>query len=359
MVTLGKAEKCKLDSDPDCTEILEDNSKSILLGIIKQLSKDMDLHRVTLPTFVLEPRSMLERITDFMSHPDYLLEANNKTEPVDRFVGIVQYFLSGWHIKPKGVKKPYNPVLGEIFRCRWNYHDGTSGYYISEQTKHHPPESSYYFANPDSGIYIHGHLQPKGKFLGNSAATLMQGESNLILTSHSNEQYDITMPNVYAKGILFGKMVLELGDSCTIRCDANDLGFFSGQYNSVVGNIKKGSTNKVLYEIMGQWSQQIYIKPAGKNGTKTLLFDAAKAVSHPKLIQPQSLQSQVESRKLWGPVTDAILKNDMDTATEEKTKIEDEQRRLAKERQEQGVEWVPHYFAMGNAGRYQFKGHAR
>lgn len=32
----------------------------------------MDLQKVTFPTFVLEPRSMLERITDFMSHPDLL-----------------------------------------------------------------------------------------------------------------------------------------------------------------------------------------------------------------------------------------------------------------------------------------------
>lgn len=30
----------------------------------------MDLHRVAFPTFVLEPRSMLERIADFMAHPD-------------------------------------------------------------------------------------------------------------------------------------------------------------------------------------------------------------------------------------------------------------------------------------------------
>lgn len=32
----------------------------------------MDLSRVTFPTFVLEPRSMLERITDFMSHPELI-----------------------------------------------------------------------------------------------------------------------------------------------------------------------------------------------------------------------------------------------------------------------------------------------
>jgi oxysterol-binding protein-related protein 8 len=30
----------------------------------------MDLSKVAFPTFVLEPRSMLERITDFMAHAD-------------------------------------------------------------------------------------------------------------------------------------------------------------------------------------------------------------------------------------------------------------------------------------------------
>lgn len=29
--------------------------------------------------------------------------------------------------------------------------------------------------------------------------------------------YVISMPNMYARGILFGKMVIELGDSCTAK----------------------------------------------------------------------------------------------------------------------------------------------
>lgn len=69
---LGRA--TAIEGDPDCTEVLEDNSRSILMGIINQLRKDMDLQRVTLPTFVLEPRSMLERVSDFFSHPDILIE---------------------------------------------------------------------------------------------------------------------------------------------------------------------------------------------------------------------------------------------------------------------------------------------
>lgn len=55
-------------------EVLDEEPKSIILGLISQLKKGMDLHRVTLPTFVLEPRSMCERITDFMSHPELILK---------------------------------------------------------------------------------------------------------------------------------------------------------------------------------------------------------------------------------------------------------------------------------------------
>lgn len=64
-------------------------------------------------------------------------------------------------------------------------------------------------------------------------------------------------------------MMLELGDVSTVRCEASDLicemdfqtkGFFSGQPNSVVAKIKRESTQAILYEITGQWSNQLFIK---------------------------------------------------------------------------------------------------
>lgn len=36
-------------------------------------------------------------------------------------------------------------------------------------------------------------------------------------------EYVITMPNMYARGILFGKMVLELGDSSVVTNEKNNL----------------------------------------------------------------------------------------------------------------------------------------
>jgi hypothetical protein len=100
------------------------------------------------------------------------------------------------------VKKPYNPVLGEFFRCRYEFQDGSEAAYIAEQVSHHPPISAYHYANPRHGILIDGEARPKSRFLGNSAGTIMCGYSRLTFTKHHNETYEISNPNVYARGVL-------------------------------------------------------------------------------------------------------------------------------------------------------------
>lgn len=76
---------------------------------------------------------MLERTTDFMSFPEQLFRARTLPDPAQRFVQVVTYFLAGWHVRPRGCKKPYNPVLGEIFRCTYTYADGSKALYLAEQ----------------------------------------------------------------------------------------------------------------------------------------------------------------------------------------------------------------------------------
>ena len=155
--------------------VVSDEQGSVLSHIISQLRPGADLSRVTLPTFILEPRSMLERITNFMAHPETLLHIPTIDDPVERFVAVTKFYLAGWHIKPPGVKKPLNPILGEVFTGYWDYPDGTKGYYISEQTSHHPPKSSYFYMAPEHHIRIDGTLKPRSKFLGNSVGSFMEG----------------------------------------------------------------------------------------------------------------------------------------------------------------------------------------
>ncbi|PIL29953.1 hypothetical protein GSI_07864 [Ganoderma sinense ZZ0214-1] len=350
------------DTEPDDTSILDENEGSIISSLISQLRVGMDLHKVTFPTFVLEPRSMLERITDFMSHPDLLFGAETCNDPEERFIRVLQYYLAGWHIKPKGVKKPYNPVLGEFFRCRYDYPDGSRGFYIAEQVSHHPPISAFYYVSPANKVAVIGELRPKSRFLGNSVSTFMEGENRVYLLGRPEDNdYVISMPNMYARGILWGKMFLELGDSCTAKNEATGhyaeiqfktKGYFSGTYNAIQGRIRRGNSD--VGEVSGKWSATMEFKSS--KGEKRVLFDAVKDGQNiaPKWVAPEDEQEPNESRRMWTRLTRAIVAKDMDAATEAKTAVEDAQRETRRNLEERGDTHVPRFFRLKD-GRWMPK----
>jgi len=299
-----------------------------------------------------------------MSHPDLVFGADAEEDPEERFIRVLMYYLSGWHIKPKGVKKPYNPVLGEFFRCRYDYANGSHGYYIAEQVSHHPPISAYFYYSPANHLRISGELKPKVRFLGNSVSTVMEGQNRLYLTKRPEDgEYVITMPNMYARGILFGQMTLELGDtsivmsestgiSCTV--DFKTKGYFSGIYNAVSGKVKNGIED--VGEISGRWSHQMEFTSA-LTGEKRTLFDAETARIVPKVVQPESEQEPNESRRLWSKLTEAIKNKDMEAATDAKTEVEDAQRESVRRREQFGVKHEPRFFKMEDDGRWVPKIH--
>jgi len=295
---------------------------------------------------------MLERITDFFSHPDLIFGADHENDPQERFIRVLAYYLSGWHIKAKGVKKPYNPVLGEFFRCTYKYPDGSTGFYVAEQVSHHPPISAYFYVSPANKVRITGELKPKSKFLGNSVCTIMEGENRVQFTGRPDDgEYVITMPNMYARGIVFGRMVLELGDTCSAKCQATGMsaeldfktkGFFSGTYNAIEGKVK--SNDHDVGEVTGRWSHAMEFK--AQNGAQRVLFNAHdKNISMAqKDVVEINEQEPNESRCLWQHVTNAIIANDMDAATESKTSIEDAQREARKQMEDSHSEHEPKFF---------------
>ncbi|OIW34546.1 hypothetical protein CONLIGDRAFT_9937 [Coniochaeta ligniaria NRRL 30616] len=347
----------------DDTTVVEPDQGNVLMHIISQLRPGADLSRVVLPTFILEPRSMLERITNFMSHPEMLLPIPEIDDPVRRFAAVVKFYLSGWHIRPPGVKKPLNPILGEIFTCYWDLPDKTRGYYISEQTSHHPPKSSYFYMVPEHHIRIDGTLKPRSKFLGNSAASLMEGTAILTLLNRGKdtskgERYILTQPNMYARGILFGKMKYELGDHSVVRCPELGLvadiefktkGWVGGTYNAIGGVIRNENTGQVLYELSGLWSEEMFIKET-KTGHKEMFFNALRSRPTPPQVRPIEEQDDRESQKLWAKTAQAVKDRNHELATDEKTKIEDMQREEAAKRAADGVEWHPRLFRRVKGG---------
>lgn len=80
----------------------------------------MDLTKVTLPTFILERRSLLEMYADFFAHPDKFVGSCDLSSAEERFISVVRYYLGAFYAARKSgvAKKPYNPILGETFRCK-------------------------------------------------------------------------------------------------------------------------------------------------------------------------------------------------------------------------------------------------
>ena len=130
------------------------------------------------------------------------------------------YYLSGWHVKPRGVKKPY--VCGAFISRRLVQRSltDTTPYWASSSgadmtiamghaatillskvhtlaslspdlthtpVSHHPPVSAYFYISPQNGLRISGELKPKSRFLGNSVSTVMDGENRVFLTRRSED----------------------------------------------------------------------------------------------------------------------------------------------------------------------------
>lgn len=68
----GGLEEFGLVGDAGQTEDVPEENKSLLWTLLKQVRPGMDLSKVVLPTFILEPRSFLEKLADYYYHCDII-----------------------------------------------------------------------------------------------------------------------------------------------------------------------------------------------------------------------------------------------------------------------------------------------
>ena len=68
-------EQCEMfkGQSEDDIEILNENTKSMLMQFMGQLKIGMDLTKIPIPCDFLEPRSLLEKLTDFNTHANLLI----------------------------------------------------------------------------------------------------------------------------------------------------------------------------------------------------------------------------------------------------------------------------------------------
>ncbi|XP_042209421.1 oxysterol-binding protein-related protein 8-like isoform X1 [Homarus americanus] len=347
-------------------EELEEENKSLIWFLLKQVRPGMDLSKVVLPTFILEPRSFLDKLSDYYYHADLLSKAVHEDDPFTRMKDVAKWYLSGFYKKPKGLKKPYNPILGETFRCYWRHPNGSRTFYVAEQVSHHPPVSALYVTNRQEGFSITATVLAKSKFYGNSTSAILDGNVLLTLLPRG-EDYVMNMPYAHCKGILMGTLTMELGGKVCIECEKTGYRtelefklrpFLSGgdANNMLSGKLKLGKDT--LASLEGHWDGKITLTDK-RTGEEEILWHATPEVKAQRLERytvAVDQQGQFESERLWQLVSLAIKNDDQVAATEEKTILEEAQRSAASERKAKCEEWVPIHFAQDPvSGVYVYK----
>lgn len=204
-----------------------DNQQSVISHLLTQVRIGMDLTKITLPTFILETRSLLEMYADFFAYTDLFLQIPDIKCPYERMKQVVKWYMSTFRAGRKSpvAKKPYNPILGEIFQCWYNtaangdkelVNDGPVPWanrdqltFIAEQVSHHPPISAFYAEHYNKRIQLDGYTWTKSKFLGLSIGVHMVGKAVLSLIDY-DEEYILTFPSAYGRSILTGTFLINL-----------------------------------------------------------------------------------------------------------------------------------------------------
>ncbi|KAL0096397.1 hypothetical protein J3Q64DRAFT_1669198 [Phycomyces blakesleeanus] len=309
-----------------------------------------DLSSLTCPAFFLNGLSLLEYGTYWGDHPTCFTAISQSSDPKERMLAVTRWFMSTlWGSYASrctnglNEKKPYNPILGEQFRC--NLGDVSC---ICEQVRHHPPISAFYLEDEKAGVSLNGHCGQKSKFKGTSIKIEQVGRAVLYVKPW-NEQYLIDFPDLMIRGVFTGAAFIELSGACTIMCTNGAKSviefvpkpWFGGEYNHIKGGISY--EGKECYTLSGRWSHQSFYSNAGSS-QKELLFDAEAEPMADRRTPPYDEQKEIESHRLWGKVTEALKVKNFQVANAEKSKIEEWQRKVRKEREEKHETWEPSLF---------------
>ncbi|CAK7890778.1 oxysterol-binding protein homolog 4 [[Candida] anglica] len=341
-----------------------------------------DLASLTAPPFILSPTSLVEYSQYWAEHPDLLIEPvhlasseNSDSQEKEalalkRIIAVTRWFISTLRSQycsrnesMGSEKKPLNPFLGEVFLGKWEDKsaDGKLGEttLISEQVSHHPPVTAYAIRNEKNDVLLQGYNGIRAT-ISTASITVKQYGHAVLEYKSLGESYLITLPPLHIEGLITAAPFVELEGTAYIQSstgfmssiDFSGRGYFSGKKNTYKARIFRDSLasahkESALATISGQWSDKSYIcKGSSTPSSKSdeLFYDAQNKKPEGLIVKPINEQNELESRKAWAKVAEAIKKSDYDLISKEKTIIENAQRELRKKEKEAEVTWDARWF---------------
>ncbi|KAF8642939.1 hypothetical protein AX16_009327 [Volvariella volvacea WC 439] len=327
-----------------------------------------DLSSLTAPPFILSPVSLTEFPAYWCERPELFSAIADAKTAEDRALAVLRWFIStlkGQYTSRNesmgSEKKPLNPVLGELFYGHWPDRNGRGRTdLLVEQVSHHPPITAYVIENKTKGVKLVGHNAQKTSFSGGSIIVKQIGHAILTvnLPGGAKEEYLITLPKLRIDGLWYGSPYIELADTTYIigggyvsLIEYKGKGYFSGKSHSfkaivtpepsAFGPLSKPSSLGSDHVIEGTWHQTSKFLKTGQEFHNVLgPKEEVSALGG----ESDGEMGDFETRKLWSAVAKGIREGDYETASREKSKIENEQRQRRRDEAAAGTTWAWKHF---------------
>ena len=166
--------------------------RGIVRDLITQLIKAAFGHKITLNVKLFEPKSFLQRLTDYWSFlPKFFpLAANPEITPLERMKYIMAFAVSGLYIPTKQLK-PFNPLITETFQGQF-YSDEKTKVYL-EQISNYPTVSRFLVSNKEVTMSGYFDLSVETESLGSKISVNCKGYSCIDFKT-INEKIIYSMP---------------------------------------------------------------------------------------------------------------------------------------------------------------------
>ena len=227
-----------------------DKQSGIIKEVITQLTKCLwsgTAMSLSLPIRIFEPRSMLERYTDWFAFaPDLLSKAGQCTDKIEAFKLVITFSLSALFRSSEQLK-PLNPMLGETYECEWK--DGTKFYL--EHTNHTPPISHFYIKSPTNLFIVSGYIQMEmggimKAMFKNSMLMVPKGKITVYLPK-LKQTINYQFPKITMGGAIWGQRHVYFSDHMKFEDTQNNL-----KAIIAFGNSRKELKGKRIHDIYGK-----------------------------------------------------------------------------------------------------------
>lgn len=186
--------------------VLRDANDRPGLWKVFKSSVGKDITKFSVPVYINEPISMVQKVTEIMENEELLVRANREANSKIRLMLIASMGAAQYCCMKTRITKPFNPILGETYEyCCSKFK------YIGEQVSHHPPVTAAYAVSEDYEFYMQTHTK-----LGLSWGYMKAVPNGLqhVKLKRTGEHFTISRPNTHVKNLVFGQLSIEqVGES--------------------------------------------------------------------------------------------------------------------------------------------------